>query len=202
MSELDVTVLVVEDDPIVRAWVRLAFEGTEFRTIGEARTVSEALEIVERRAAQLLLVDHRLPDGNGADTVRALRARGVGAAALLMSAAPQPGLNEAARAAGATGSILKSGEIGELLKALRIVRRGGESFDFRHPRLPAGQAPLSSRERDVLRAVAAGATNRQVADELGIGVETVKTLLTRIHQKLGTRRRAEAVAEAHQRGLI
>lgn len=202
MSVLDVTVLIVEDDPIVRAWLSLAFEGTEFRTVGEARTAANALDVAQRRRPDLLLVDYRLPDGTGTEVVRSLREHGVQAPALLMSAGPQPGLNQAARLAGANGSILKTASISELLAALRIVRRGGESFDYRHPKLPDGQAPLSRRERDVLRRVAAGETNRQIADALGISAETVKTLLVRIHHKLGTHRRAEAVAEAHRRGLL
>lgn len=202
MSELDVTVLVVEDDPIVRAWVHLAFEGTEFRVVAEAGTVAEAVELFERRRPELLLVDHRLPDGTGADVVRSLRSSGATAPALVVTATPQAGLNESARAAGANGSVLKTAEIPELLKALRVVRRGGESFDFRHPRAAGGQAPLSQREREVLRLVAGGATNREVAGKLGVGAETVKTLLVRIHAKLGTHRRAEAVDEAHRRGLL
>jgi DNA-binding NarL/FixJ family response regulator len=199
---LEVTVIVVEDDPIVRAWVQLAFEGTEFRLVGEAGTVAEALELFERRRPQLLLVDFRLPDGTAPDLIRTLRAAGETVPALVVTATPQAGLNESARAAGANGSALKSGEVPELLKALRVVRRGGESFDYRHPKSPAGQAPLSHREREVLRLVAGGATNREVAAELKVGSETVKTLLARIHHKLGTHRRAEAVDEAHRRGLL
>lgn len=62
--------------------------------------------------------------------------------------------------------------------------------------------PLSRRERDVLGLVAAGATNSEIAAELGIGEATVKTLLARVYAKLGVRRRAEAVAAAHERGLL
>jgi DNA-binding CsgD family transcriptional regulator len=65
-----------------------------------------------------------------------------------------------------------------------------------------GRATLSPREREVLRLVAAGATNRQIAAELKIGDETVKTLLSRTFAKLGVRRRAEAVATAHKLGLL
>jgi DNA-binding NarL/FixJ family response regulator len=202
VSDVDVTVAVIDDDPIVRAWVHLALEGTEFRVTAEAATVAEARDMFDRRRPDLLIVDHRLPDGSGADLVRTLRAAGRTAPAIIVTATPQTGLNESSRAAGANGSALKSGDIAELLKALRIVRRGGESFDYRHPRSTGGRAPLSARERDVLRLVAAGGTNRQVADDLGIGSETVKTVLARLHGKLGTHRRAEAVDEAHRRGLL
>jgi DNA-binding NarL/FixJ family response regulator len=202
VTELDITMLLIDDDPIVRAWVRLAIEGTEFRLIGEAGSVQEARELLGRRRPHVFLVDHRLPDGLGPDFVRELRQAGDTTPALMMTATPQAGLNEAARMAGANGSVLKSGAIPALLDALRIVRRGGESFDFRHPRRPSGQVPLSPREQEVLERVAAGETNQQIAEALSISSETVKTLLARLNAKLGTSRRAEAVAEAHRRNLL
>lgn len=202
MSELDVKVLLVDDDAIVRAWVHLAVEGTEFTIVGDGTTVAEGFTLYERRRPDMLLVDHRLSDGIGTDLVRDLRKRGVKDPVLMMSASPQRGLNEAARLAGANGSVLKSGDIGELLGALRIVRRGGESFDHRHPRLDSGQAPLSPREREILNGIADGKTNGEIATELGVSSETVKTMVKRLHVKLGSSRRAEAVAEAHKRGIL
>jgi len=202
LSELDVKVLLVDDDAIVRAWVHMALEGTEFRVVGEAGTVANGLGLFELRRPDVLLVDHRLPDGVGGDLVRELRERGIRTPVLMMTATPQPGLNEAARLAGANGSVLKSGEITELLGALRIVRRGGESFDYRHPVLNTRQGPLSPREREVLHRIAGGMTNSQIADERGVGRETIKTIVKRLHVKLGTNRRAEAVDEAHRRGLL
>ena len=98
--------------------------------------------------------------------------------------------------------MLKSGRSAELLEALRIVCGGGTSFDARHPPRPSGQAALSPREREVLRLVAAGSTNKEIAEQLQIGDETVKTLVSRTFAKLGVRRRAEAVAAAHQLGLL
>jgi DNA-binding CsgD family transcriptional regulator len=98
--------------------------------------------------------------------------------------------------------VLKSGSVAELLGALRTVVAGGESCDVRHPRRRSGEAALSPREREVLRRVAAGATNREIASELGVGDETVKTLLARTFAKLGVHRRAEAVSAAHNLGLL
>jgi DNA-binding NarL/FixJ family response regulator len=202
MSELQVKVLIVDDDAIVRSWVQLAVEGTEFQVVGEATTVADGGALYERRRPDVLLVDHRLADGIGTDLVRELRGRGVTAPVLMMSASPQRGLNEAARVAGANGSVLKSGEIAELLGALRIVRRGGESFDYRHPGLDAGQTPLSPREREILNHIAEGKTNAEIAEALGVGRETVKTMVKRLQVKLGSTRRAEAVDEAHRRGIL
>ncbi len=202
MNAPELAVLVVEDDSMVRGWIRLALEGSEFRIGGEASSAAEALELVARRRPQLLLVDFRLPDRAGTELVRELRASGSTIPALLMTANAERGFNELAREAGAQGTVMKSGRIEELVEALRALSAGGRTFDGRHPPRDPGAAALSRREREVLSLVAAGATNRDVADALGIGDETVKTLLARIFGKLGVNRRAEAVARAHKLGLL
>ena len=197
-----VSLLVVDDDAMAREWVRLALQGTEFRIAGFAGTAAEAVELSERRRPELVLTDYRLPDGVGTELVRRLRRSGLAAAAVVMTANAEPGLNELAREAGAQGTALKSGKVNELLGTLRAVAGGKPSFDVRHPRRAPGQAALSPREREVIKLVAAGATNREIARALGVGEETVKTLLTRTFDKLGVRRRAQAVAAAHNLGLL
>lgn len=198
----EVAVLIVEDDAIVRAWVRLALDGTEFRIAGEAERVSEALELTRRRRPDLLLLDLRLPGRSGLDLVRELRAQGVSAPAVIMTATAERGLNEQARETGVQGTVVKSAQQGRLVAALRAVRAGQSSYDPQHPQRPAGRAPLSPREREVLVLVSEGATNAQIAVRLGVSEETVKTLLGRVFLKLGVRRRAEAVAVAQRSGLL
>jgi DNA-binding NarL/FixJ family response regulator len=116
-----ISILLIEDDSIVRAWVRLSLAGSEFRLAGEATTAAEALELAGRRRPSLFLVDHQLPDGVGTELVKELRLGGYSAPALLMTAHGRPGLNETAREAGAQGSVVKSGSAEELLHALRAV---------------------------------------------------------------------------------
>ena len=198
----DISVLLIEDDSMVRGWVRLALEGTEFRLAGEAASALEAFDLAERRRPDLMLLDYRLGDAVGTEVLRDLRRRGDDTPAVLMTANAEPGFNELAREAGAKGTVLKSGRSTELLEALRVVCDGGTSFDARHPPRPSGRAALSPREREVLRLVAGGATNKEIAEQLQIGDETVKTLVSRTFAKLGVRRRAEAVAAAHQLGLL
>ena len=197
-----VSLLVVEDDSMVRGWIRLALEGSEFRVAGEAASAAEALELVRRRAPQLLLVDYRLPDRIGTELVRELRHQGVVTPAVLMTAHLEPGFNETVREAGAQGCVLKTGHVDEMLAALRGALAGGFGVDGRHPRRAPGAASLSRREREVLVLVAAGRTNKEIASELGLSSETVKTLLSRTFAKLGAHRRAEAVAAAHGLGLL
>lgn len=198
----EVSLLLVEDDPMVRGWVRHSLAGSEFRIAGEATTLAEAEELCERRRPAFLLVDYRLRDGKGTELVRRLRGHGFGGCILMMTANPEPGLNEAAREAGAQGSILKAARADELVGVLRDLLRGELAFDRRHPARSPGAGALSPRERQVLALVAAGKTNREIARQLEVGDETVKTLVARILAKLGVKRRAQAVAAAHERGLL
>ena len=198
----ELAVLLVDDDEMVRGWVRLALEGSEFRVAGEAANAADAAELAARRRPDLLLVDNKLGGDVGTELVRDLRRRGVTAPAVVMTASAQRGFNETAREAGAQGTVLKTGKVDELLGALRMVMAGEEAFDARHPVRAPGRGALTPREREVLRMVAAGSTNREIAAALSVGDETVKTMLGRAFAKLGVRRRAEAVAAAHERGLL
>ena len=143
-----------------------------------------------------------LVEAGGAELVSRLRGLRVSVPVVLLSSIPERGFNENARAAGAQGTVLAAGSVGGLVAALRAVLRGEPSFDAAHPRRPAGQSALSRRERDVLRLAGRGATNREIANELKIGDQTVKTLLARSYAKLGVRRRADAVAVARGLGLL
>lgn len=202
MSEVRAAVLLVDDDSMVRSWVRVALEGTEFDVVGEAANGAEAADLIARRNPGLLLLDYGLGDVVATELLRDLRRDGRDQPAVIMTASPRQGFNEDARDAGAQGTVLKTGRVEELLAALRSVLAGEDAFDGRHPRRAPGRAALSPRERQVLRMVAGGATNREVAAALGLGDETVKTLLGRVFGKLGVRRRAEAVSEGHRLGLI
>jgi DNA-binding NarL/FixJ family response regulator len=202
LSEVEQSVLLVDDDEMARSWVRLTLERSAFRLAGEAASAREAHELARRRRPAVLLVDNRLPDGTGTELVRALRHEGLAMPALLMTANAERGFNEVARDAGAQGTVLKTGRAADVLAALEAVLAGHRSFDPRFPPRPAGRGALSPRERDVLRLVASGMTNKEIAERLAVGDETVKTLLARSFVKLGVRRRAEAVSAAHDRGLL
>ncbi len=198
----EISVVVVDDDSMVRGWVRLALETSEFRVAGEAANVADALALANRRLPRLVLVDYRLGDELGTDVVRSLCRTGFAGSIVVMTANPEPGLNEAAREAGAQGTVLKTGRSIDFLAALRDVVAGRPSFDSRHPPRPSAHVALSPREREVVRLVAAGKTNSEIAEQIGIGRETVKTILARSCAKLGVQKRAQAVAIAHERGLL
>jgi DNA-binding NarL/FixJ family response regulator len=195
-------IVLVEDDAMVREWVRAVLEPSQFQLLATAESADEGLRAVAAHEPDLVLIDFRLPDRLGSEVVREFRRRGVRARVVVMSANPEIGLNESAREAGAEGTFLKSGQAEALLDVLERVLAGGFSFDPMHPQRPPGRPALSPRERQVLSLVARGATNRQAAMELGIGEQTVKTLLGRIYGKLGVGRRSEAVAAAYESGVL
>ncbi len=187
---------------MVRSWVRLSLRASEFRVDAEAASAVEAVELMLAVEPDFLLVDYRLPDHRGTELIRELRTRGVTAPALMMTANREQGFNEAARDVGAQGSVLKTGSPIELLAALRTVLAGNAISDPYHPPRPGGSAPLTRRQREILALVAHGRSNQDIANELGIGVETVKTQLHRTFHKLQVRTRAQAVAVARGLGLI
>ena len=124
------------------------------------------------------------------------------APALLITANPEAGLNELARESGVQGVVRKRGSRDDLLAALRRVTGGETLADADNPPRRAGRAALSPREREVLQPVATGLTNPEISEQLGVGVETVKTLLERSFRKLGVSGRTEATAEAARLRLL
>jgi Response regulator containing a CheY-like receiver domain and an HTH DNA-binding domain len=202
MPTAQLEVLILDDDEIVCAWLRASLAGTEFRVAGEASSRAAALKLLERRRIDLLLVDFQLQGENGLELVRGLRAEERMTPAVIMTASPQRGLSEEAREAGAQATLLKSSKRESLLAALRAVAAGKTWFDPAHPSRSDDASPLTPREREVLTLVARGLTNREAAEQLELGEESVKTYLERAYGKLGVSRRAEAVAEAHRLGLL
>ncbi len=197
-----VNILIVEDDAIVRDWLHTALAGSEFAVVGDAATAADALILARRRRVDVVVLDEDLPDTTGVALVPELRAAAPRAGILLMSARPEPGLNERASRAGVSGTVVKTGDRHVVVGAIRSVAAGAGRLDPRHPpRRPTGPM-LSPRERSVLRLIAGGRTNLEIASELEISEQTVKTLVRRAFTKLGVHRRAEAVAAATARGML
>lgn len=200
-SAAEVNIIVVEDDAIVRSWIRLSLRNSPFRIIAEGATAADARELASL-VPDLWLIDYRLPDQLGTVLLRDLRREGMTAPALVMTASVVHGFNELVRQSGGQGTVLKTGSPSELVDELKAVANGQLSFDARHPTRTRRQGALSPREREVLALVRDGATNAEIAEKLGIGSETVKTLLARIYVKLGVSRRARAVTVAQERGIL
>lgn len=189
--------LLAGDQSTLRAWVKFALPETELRAVGEAAGAEETVRLAAELEPEVLLIE-----ATGMELLAEIRARGVSVPVVLISPTPERGFNENAREAGAQGTVLATGSVARLMATLRAVLRGEPSFDAGHPRRPAGKSALTRREQDVLRLVGRGATNREIAHELEIGDQTVKTLLARSCAKLGVSRRGDAFAAARGLGLL
>ena len=192
--------VVVDDDQIVRTWLRAVLSRAGFWVVGEGCDAASAFDAVREARPDAILVDEHLGDEHGVALVRRLRLAGIDVPVVVMTALPTPGLNERARAAGAQGCVLKSADATTLVTALQAACTGRALFDRSHPR--GGDVALSRREREALRLVAQGATNPMIGARLGVSPETAKTVLRRAFSKLGVTRRAEAAAAATRLGLI
>jgi DNA-binding NarL/FixJ family response regulator len=210
MTSRLVRVLVADDHPIVLDGVTLALQNTSWlRVAGYARTGREAIAAVRRLRPDVVLLDLRLPDMLGPEVVQALRAQDTDIKVILFTAYPDHAALDAARAAGAHGVAVKDAEREDLVDVIRRVvagervvgaDAGGSSGAMLSRRLR--EHGLTRREYDILRRVAMGETNPEIAAALGLTRNTVKTYLQRALEKLGARNRVEALARANQLGIL
>ena len=202
-----VRVLVVDDHPVVHDGVALLVERTRSVTIaGYARSGREAIDLAGQLKPDVVLLDLRLPDMLGSEAVRAIRRRAPGAAVLIFTAHPDHAALQAAREAGAAGMVVKDVTRSDLAEAITRAARG-ETLPWDPDGAEATAARLARfgltrREYDVLRRVAMGETNAEIAAATFLSRNTVKTYLQSALQKLGARNRVEAIARASEGGLL
>jgi len=202
---------IVDDHPIVRQGLAAVLEDEgDFQIAGTAGSARQALENVMGCRPDVLLLDLEMPEENGMtvipDLMHALPALRI----LVFTAYETDDLVLSAVRAGAAGYLLKGAPAAEIAKAIRAVLAGETYLEARiagrivaqvaHPTKPT--ATLTGREGQVLKCVAEGLANKQIAHRLSISERTVKFHLASIFQKLGTENRAQAVAVAAQRGLL
>ena len=204
-----ISVLIVDDHPVVRDGLRSMFSADgRFEVVGEAgdgkAAVTEALAL----RPDVVLLDLRMPGGDGVSAIRELSRRQVPTRVLVLTTYDTDQDVLMAIEAGATGYLLKDTPREELFRAVEAASRGESVLSPAVTSRLMGQVrqptteQLSPRELDVLRLVAAGATNREAAKQLFISEATVKTHLLHLYDKLGVRDRAAAVATAFTRGIL
>ena len=212
-----IRVLLVDDQPLVRAGMRLILEPEpDIEIAGECSDGDEVLAAVDRSRPDVVIMDIRMRRMDGATATRLLRERDDAPPVLVLTTFDDDDTVAAALGAGAAGFILKDAPGEELIRAARIVASGGAWLDpqvtgrvletFRrvsgHGASGASRVEqLTAREQDVLREVAAGSNNAEVAAALFISEATVKTHLGNILAKLDLRDRAAAIVYAHTHGL-
>ncbi|WP_030106483.1 response regulator [Actinoalloteichus caeruleus] len=204
-----IRLVVVDDHPIVRGGLRDTFADAEdILVVGEAGDGAEGIERAERMAADVVLMDLRMPGMDGVAATAALRERSPNTRVLILTTFDSESDVLPAIEAGATGYLLKDALPDELTRAVRAAARGEPVLapsvthhlmgQVRRP----GRGTLTDREREVLQLVANGSSNREAATALFIGEASIKTHLQHIYDKLGVRDRASAVAEGYRRRLL
>lgn len=191
-------IIVVDDHPIVREGLVAALAKREDFTITGAYGSAEEL-LASRMDADVVLLDLELPGMSGVDVVSKIKP-----AVLVLTAYANDEQIDAVLRAGARGYLLKGAALEEIERAIRTVARGETYLDSRvASRVVAlSRAPrLSPREREVLRLMMDGRSNKEIASSLKVTERTVKFHVTAIFNKLGAENRAQAVSIAHQRGF-
>jgi two-component system, NarL family, response regulator NreC len=203
-----INIVLADDHEVVRAGLRLLLQGEEtMHVVGEAGDVPGALRLVESRRPDVLVLDLNMPGPSSLEVIAEVKDK---CAVVILTMQSDPAFAREALQAGARGYVLKHAAGTELVQAIRAAAGGGTWLNpdlgarmAATPDGPSGAlAELSDREIDVLRLIALGHTNSEIADQLYLSVRTVETHRARIQQKLGVSTRAELVRYALDNDLI
>lgn len=205
--------LVVDDHEIIRLGLRLMLQGVDLQIVGEATNATEAIEAVQNLQPNVVLMDIRMEGGDGLNTLGRMKLDNPDLPIVLYSAYDNPTYIARAVALGASGYVLKSAPRERLHEAL-LTAASGESAWTREelrrvtgalatPRLSQDiEVPLTQRESEVLRQMALGLTNKEIAKMLGISYETVKEHVQHILRKIGVSDRTQAAVWAVRKNLV
>jgi DNA-binding NarL/FixJ family response regulator len=215
---VSIRVLICDDQALVRAGFRAILEAqADVEVVGEAENGAEAVALAERRGPDVILMDIRMPVLDGVEATRRLAEARSPARILVLTTFDLDEYVHAAIRAGASGFLLKDVTPAKLLEAIRIVAAGDALLAPSVTRrllerfastLPVGDrsreslGELTARETEVLRLLAGGLSNAEIAAELVVSEATVKTHISSLLRKLGLRDRVQAVILAYETGLV
>lgn len=209
-----IRILLADDHAVLRAGLRaLLAAQSDLEVVGEATDGAEAIRQTQALRPDVVVMDIGMPGVSGIDATARIKRDLPTVKVLILSMHDDRGYLRQVLRAGASGYVLKKAADTELLAAIRAAARGDIFLDpalakalveeVVEPRSAVGETPaLSDREREVLRLIAHGHTNQEVADRLCISVKSVETYKARLMEKLGLKGRAELVRYALQHGLL
>jgi DNA-binding NarL/FixJ family response regulator len=196
-AQTTIRVAVVDDHPVVReGTAAIVQQAPDLELVGTAATVDEAAPLLDAARVDVLLLDLRLSQEFG---FRLLEGRGARPAVVIVTSYDYPQYVDAALRMGATGYVLKTAPVAELLDAIRRAAAGKLAFNLRPG---TGAPPLSARERQVVAAVSDGLSNDEVAARLGIAPRTVESHLRRLFDRHGVASRTELATRALREGWL
>ncbi|WP_405896674.1 response regulator transcription factor [Streptomyces sp. NBC_00727] len=211
-----VTVLLVDDEPLVRAGLRAVLEAQpDIEVVGEAGDGAAVIPLVRQLRPDVVAMDVRMPLMDGIEATRVvLRTVPEPPKILVVTTFENDEYVYEALRAGADGFLLKRARPAEIVHAVRLVAEGesllfpaavrqlAAEYGTSKAREALKRAALTEREATVLRLMARGLTNAEIADKLVVGVETVKTHVSAVLSKLGARDRTQAVIAAYESGFV
>jgi DNA-binding NarL/FixJ family response regulator len=214
-----IRVALVDDQAMVRAGFRMILETEpDITVVGEAADGREALDLVARSSPDVVLMDVRMPQMDGIEATRLITAADGSARVLMLTTFDLDDYVYAALRAGASGFLLKDAPAEQLVSAVRVIADGDALLApsvtrllidevSRRPAVDAdavapGLTDLTERELEVLRLIARGMSNGEIAQQLYLGEATVKTHVGRVLTKLGVRDRVQAVVLAYESGVV
>lgn len=204
-----IRVVIADDHAVVRRGLRQVLDDEDdVEVVAEAADLSSAIRYVRGHRPDVLVLDLNLPEGLSLDAIPEIRAEFPSTQIVILTMQNEPAYARQALASGALGYVLKEAAESELVEA---VRRAAQGDTYLNPRLGARVAAepppgppdgLSERELEVLRMIALGHTNAEIAEQLYLSVRTVETHRAHIQQKLRLSSRSELVRYALERGLL
>jgi len=213
---VSIRVLVADDQALVRSGFRLILEAREdIEVVGEAEDGGEAVELARRLDPDVILMDVRMPRMDGVEATRRLTAAGSSARVVILTTFDLDEYVHEAIRAGASGFLLKDVQPTQLVEAVRVVAAGEallaptvtrrllDRFARALPdETPPSLEALTARELEILRLVAGGLSNAEIAEQLVVTEATVKTHVSSVLRKLHLRDRVQAVVAAYDAGLV
>jgi DNA-binding NarL/FixJ family response regulator len=206
-------ILIADDHDVVRRGIHALLADSEYCIVDEAATLAELASIAQTTTATAVLLDVRFPDGDGLNAVARLKIDRPGLPIVMFSAYENPNFIARAIALGANGYVSKAATRERLLESIHLAITGEHTWSREELRRVSGslaagpasydiEAPLTKRENEVLRHLAQGRTNKQIAESLQISYETVKEHVQHVLRKVGVSDRTQVAVWAVRSGSV